>query len=49
MPDLEVLVAGGDLDLVVDGEVEVGRRPHHQGVGQHQGAVLSTYKRKVQI
>ena len=42
LPDLEVLVAGVDLDPVVDGQVEVGRGAHHQGVGQHQRAVLGT-------
>ena len=46
VPDLEVLVAGVDLQLVVDGQVEVGRGAHHQRVGQHQGAILRTCQLK---
>ena len=44
LPDLEVLVAGGDLYGVVDGEVEVSRGAHHQRVGHHQHDVLRTYR-----
>ena len=44
MPDLEVLVAGGDLYGVVDGEVEVSRGAHHQRVGHHQHDVLRSYR-----
>ena len=42
LPELQILVAGCDLDVSEDGQVEVGRGPHHQRVGQHKGTVLSS-------
>ena len=39
-PELEVLVAGGDVDLVVHGEEDVHGGGHDQGVGGHQPQVL---------
>ena len=39
-PELEVLVAGGDVDLVVHGEEDVHSGGHHQGV--HYGKWVKT-------
>ena len=35
-PELEVLVAGGEAQLVVHGEVEVDHDGHHERVDQHR-------------
>ena len=35
-PELEVLVAGGEAQLVVHGEVELDHDRHHERVDQHR-------------